>query len=109
MSYVHGHWRETGWVRGHFRHPLRSGPGQVVFPVVSPVRIDLGRYAEISCPWPRPPEGAGVAIPAPRAPAPRTSEEGPGAAGERRQASSISAITASTAAWSSSRRQNMPK
>lgn len=52
MGYVHGHWRETGWVRAHFRHPLRPGLDQagLVFLVVSPVRIDLGRYgAEAPC------------------------------------------------------------
>ena len=46
MGYVHGHWRETGWVRGHFRHPLRPGTDQtgLVFLVASPVRIDLSRH-----------------------------------------------------------------
>lgn len=52
MGYVHGHWRETGWVRGHFRHPLRPGLDQaaLVFLVVSPIRIDPGRYRAASCP-----------------------------------------------------------
>lgn len=81
MGYVHGHWRETGWVRGHFRHPLRPGLDQVVlvFLSVSPVQIDLRRDADApSCPLPdrplpdRPlPDHSGIAVPAPRPPSDR--------------------------------------
>lgn len=77
MGYVHGHWRETGWVRGHFRHPHRPGPHQtgLVFLVASPVRVDLRRYGaeaascpladrpRIAVPRPRRPSGPGVTEP----------------------------------------------
>ena len=49
MGYVHGHWRETGWVRGHFRHPLRPGAGQIV----------LRDLPVVTVPAPRPPSDPG--------------------------------------------------
>lgn len=79
MGYVHGHWRETGWVRAHFRHPHRPGLDQagLVFLVASPVRLDIGRYgATDACPLADRPA---TDVPAPRLPSqPGASEPGGG-------------------------------
>lgn len=41
MVRVEGHWRSTGWVRAHIRHPHRPGSDQVVlFSLGWPVRLD---------------------------------------------------------------------
>jgi len=45
MVRVEGHWRSTGWVRAHIRHPHHPGRGQVVlFLLGSPVRLDPGQW-----------------------------------------------------------------
>lgn len=73
MVRVEGHWRSTGWVRAHIRHPHRPGADQVVlFSLGWPIRLDPREW------WPdgvapqcrlsdrpRPPD---VTLPSPRRP-----------------------------------------
>jgi hypothetical protein len=70
---VEGHWRSTGWVRAHIRHPHRPGSDQVVlFSLGWPVRLDARDW------WPDGmapqsrladrPRTAGVELPSPREP-----------------------------------------
>lgn len=75
MVRVEGHWRSTGWVRAHIRHPHLPGAGQVVlFLAGSPVQLDPARW------WPggvaphsrltdRPTsDGPALVLPSPRKP-----------------------------------------
>ena len=45
MTFVHGHGRDHGWVRSHFRRPRRAGHAQ----------LDLNVDLDVAVPTPRPP------------------------------------------------------
>jgi len=73
MVRVEGHWRSTGWVRAHIRHPLRPGTGQVVlFSPGSHVRLDPRDWwpdgVAPQCRLADRPRPARVQLPSPRQP-----------------------------------------